>query len=66
MIRLLGRQAESWDVIRARMMRETERFLEEAMTHPDRQLRIPAIPVGMGHFPRGYADAFWSNVLATS
>ncbi|GMV98782.1 MAG: hypothetical protein HRF43_04335 [Phycisphaerae bacterium] len=60
------RQADDWDVIRARMIRETEAFLEEALRRPERFRRIPAIPVGSGGFPRGFADVFWSQVLATS
>jgi len=56
----------SWEVIRARMTRETETFLEEGLRHPEQYPRIPAIPVGLGRFPRGLADLFWSQVLATS
>jgi hypothetical protein len=59
-------RSESWVMIRARMLRETELFLEEGLREPDKQLRIPAIPVGSGAFPRGFADVFWSQVLGSS
>ena len=57
---------ESWAAIRARMLRETERFLEEALRHPERQVVIPAVPLGSGCFPRGFAQAFWAQVLGAS
>ena len=61
-----GKRPTEWKMIRDRMIRETESFLEEGLRHPERQLRIPAIPVGSGQFMRGMSDAFWSQVLATS
>ncbi len=57
---------QTWVVMRARMIRETEVFLEDALRHPERYRRIPAVPVGRASFPRGFPDAFWSQVLATS
>jgi hypothetical protein len=57
---------ESWGVIRGRMIRETERFFEEALLHPERQVRIPAIKVGTGSFTRTFADLFWAQVLGAS
>ena len=56
----------NWIVIRARMLRETEAFLEAHLSRPDRQIIIPTLRVGTGAFPRGYSDTFWSQVLATS
>ncbi len=60
------RRFESWEVIRARMMRETEYFVEEGLRHPEQLHWIPIIPVGMGTFTPRFASAFWSQVLATS
>ena len=57
---------ESWVVIQARMIRETELFLEEGLRHPERYMIIPAMPVGTGRFPRGWANEFWSRILASS
>ncbi len=57
---------ESWAVIRARMLRETEAFLEDGLRDDARPVHIPAIPVGRGSFPRGFADLFWSRVLGSS
>lgn len=66
MFHSMRRRPESWRIFRRRMIRETEIFLEEGLRRPERHLRIPAIRVGSGRFPRGFADAFWSSVLATS
>lgn len=52
--------------MRARMLRETEAFLEHGLMHPGSHIRIPAVRVGTAVFPRGFGDAFWSQVLATS
>jgi hypothetical protein len=57
---------ESWATLHARMIRETEVFLEEGLREPEQHLRIPAIPVGSGSFPRGFSDVFWSQVLGSS
>jgi hypothetical protein len=57
---------ESWAVMRARLLRETECFLAEGLRHPERNVIIPAIPVGSGTFPRGYAQLFWAQVLGAS
>ncbi|MGQ9651453.1 MAG: hypothetical protein ACUVXJ_15200 [Phycisphaerae bacterium] len=57
---------ESWTVIRARMLRETEVFIEEGLRHPEQQIRIPALKVGSGTFSRRFAQVFWSQVLGTS
>jgi len=61
-----NRPWESWMAIRSRMIRETERFLEDALRHPERQVVIPAVRLGGGSFPRGFAQAFWSQVLGSS
>ena len=61
-----GPESDYWTLIRARMLRETEAFLEDGLQHPEQYRRIPAIPVGSASFPRGFADAFWSQLLATS
>lgn len=61
-----GTESDYWTAIRARMLRETEMFLEDGLRHPEQYRRIPAVPVGKGPFPRGFADAFWSQMLATS
>ncbi|UCD29040.1 MAG: hypothetical protein JSV03_00725 [Planctomycetota bacterium] len=65
-LRIMSRRFESWAVIQARMIRETEVYLEEALRDPEQQIVIPAIPVGSGRFPRGYAHEFWARVLGTS
>jgi len=57
---------ESWTVIRARMLRETEVFIEEALRHPEQQIQIPTLKVGSGTFTHLFAQAFWAQVLGTS
>jgi len=66
MLHLPQVRLESWAVLRHRMLRETEAFLEDALRHPERQVVIPAVPVGEASFPRGFAQLFWSHVLGSS
>ncbi len=49
--------------VRKRMIRETEEYLTESLRHPERMVRIPAIPVGRASFTPQFAGAFWSQVL---
>ena len=60
------RRQESWLAIRARMLKETETFLEDGLRSSDQHPRIPAIPVGSGTFVRGLAEVFWAQVLGSS
>jgi hypothetical protein len=66
MPRVIKGRMESWVIIQARMIRETELFLEEGLRCPGQHATIPAIPVGTGQFPRGWANEFWSRILASS
>ena len=63
---LFRSRVENWQFIRRRMIRETEHFLEDALQHPERRIVIPAIRVGTAEFPRGFAHAFWAQVLGAS
>ena len=56
-------QRDTWDAIRARMLRETEVFLEDGLRSLEVAVRIPAIPVGSGSFSEQYARSFWVEVL---
>ena len=58
-------RSETWLLIRARMIRETQEYIEGGLRHPERWVRIPAVPVGKGSFARGFAQVFWSQVLGT-
>ena len=60
------RRRESSLLLRVRLLRETELFLEEGLKRSEAYPRIPAIPVGSGSFTRGLAEAFWSQVLGSS
>jgi hypothetical protein len=54
---------ESWEEIRARMLGETELYLEDGLRHPERAVRIPAVPVGSGSFSPHFARSFWAEAL---
>jgi len=57
---------EDWAVLRRRMLRETEAFIEDALGHPEKWITIPTIRVGEGEFMPGRVALFWSQLLASS
>jgi hypothetical protein len=59
----MGIPRESWQQYRRRMIRETERFIEFHLRHPECIIEIPAKPVGQGGFPKQVSDWFWRMVL---
>jgi len=66
MVRVSTASLESWVMIRRRMLRETEAFLDDALHHPERQIAIPVVRVGEAEFTHGFACLFWSQILGTS
>ncbi len=62
-LRFTSPRLQSWAVIRARLLRETEEFLEQGLREPQQYRRIPAIRIGYGSFTRHFAETFWSEVL---
>jgi hypothetical protein len=56
---------ESWEQYRRRMLRETERFIEWGLAHPEEIIEIPAKPDGQGGFPAGVGEWFWNTVLSS-
>ena len=66
MVRASFTSLESWVMIRRRMLRETEAFLDDALRHPQRHIAIPVVRVGQAEFTRGFACLFWSQILETS
>ncbi len=66
MVRLSRASLESWVMIRRRMLRETEAFLDDALRHPERQIVIPAVRDGEAEFTPAFAGLFWSQVLGSS
>lgn len=66
MVRLSRASLEAWVMIRRRMLRETEAFLEDALRHPEMQIVIPALRIGEAEFTRTFAYLFWSQVLGAS
>jgi len=54
---------ETWEQARRRLIADTSRFLTEGLEHPELAVSIPAIPAGMGRFPKSMAGAFWRSVL---
>jgi hypothetical protein len=54
---------DSFDIVRKRMLHETEVALLYGMSFPDRVRRIPRIEVGKGEFSRQFSDAFWREAV---
>ncbi len=61
---LSGRQFETAEELRDRLIAETSAFLTESLRHPELCVRIPIIQVGAGRFPPSMCNAFWANALA--
>jgi hypothetical protein len=55
----------TWEILRFRLIRETERYLNEGRRQPEYLTHIPTIRVGFGRFPPGLAERYWSTVLET-
>jgi hypothetical protein len=55
---------ETWEEYHKRMLRETARFIEWGLAHPDEAIEIPAKPADEGSFPAPAARWFWGVVLA--
>jgi hypothetical protein len=51
------------DVLRVRLIRETEQALLLGLENPGRVHRIPVVEVGRGGFSPGYAERFWAQTL---
>ncbi len=66
MVRLSRASLQSWVMIRRRMLRETEAFLEDGLRHPEHQVVIPSVRVGEAEFTPLFAGLFWSQVLGAS
>jgi hypothetical protein len=54
---------ESWDEYRKGILRETSRFIEWGLRHPELTFEIPIKPSGDGGFPAQVARWFWGVVL---
>ena len=61
--RHIKRGEEPSDETYARIIAETEAFLNECLRHPELIIRIPIIRVGHGEFPRSLTLAFWEPIL---
>ena len=62
-MRLLRRRRESLDVVRHRIIRETEAALLYGLNSPDHAIRIPTVEVGKSRFNRVFAVRFWAETL---
>ena len=60
---LLRRRRESLDVVRHRIIHETEAALLYGLHFPDRAIRIPTVEVGKSRFDRAFAARFWAETL---
>lgn len=66
MILRTRRRLESFDVLRRRMIRETEAALEYGLLHPQTIAPIPVVEVGKGSFDPSFAHWFWHHALELS
>lgn len=57
-------RVDLWEEIRARMVAETSAWLTDALSHPERAVRIPTVPAGEAEFPPSLSRSFWDPVLA--
>jgi hypothetical protein len=55
---------ESWQAYHRRMLRETERFIEWGLAHPNEAIPIPVKPAEEGGFPAQVGLWFWNTVLS--
>lgn len=62
-MRLLRRRFESLDVVRRRIIHETEAALLYGLQSPDYAVRIPTVEVGKSRFDPVFAAHFWSRTL---
>lgn len=60
---LLRHRRESLDVVRQRIIHETEAALLYGLLTPDHAVRIPTVEVGKSRFGRVFAANFWSRTL---
>ena len=60
---LLRRRREPLDVVRHRIIHETEAALLYGLYSPDHAVRIPTVEVGKSRFDRVFAANFWSRTL---
>jgi len=60
---LLRRRRESLDVVRERIIHESEAALLYGLLSPDHAVRIPTVEVGKSRFARFFAPNFWSRTL---
>ena len=59
----LRRGSESLDVVRSRIIHETEAALLYGLQFPDRTPRIPRLEVGKSRFDPAFAAYFWGRTL---
>jgi len=60
---LLRHRRESLDVVRQRIIHETEAALLYGLLTPDHAVRIPTVEVGKSRFDPVYAADFWNRTL---
>lgn len=60
---LFRRRRESLDVVRERIIHETEAALLYGLLSPDHAVRIPTVEVGKSRFDPAFAARFWSRTL---
>ena len=61
---MLNASRESWDEYRDRVLKETSRFIEWGLEHPEEVIEIPSKPAENGGFPAKMSQWFWGIVLS--
>lgn len=59
----MASECETWEQYRTRLLRETSRFIEWGLRHPEMVIEIPSKPAGEDGFPARVAHWFWAVVL---
>ncbi|MEI8197220.1 MAG: hypothetical protein WCI73_15080 [Phycisphaerae bacterium] len=57
------RRQETYEQWRDRMLRDTARYIEWGLAHPELVRRIPTHPVGKGAFTERAKSIFWTLVF---
>ncbi len=60
------RLKDSLDIVRQRLIHETEIALHYGLRFPERHVSIPAVRAGTATFDPEFAEAFWNEALGLS
>ena len=58
-----GYSYDAWRRLREQLLHETSEYLTYHLKRPETWIQIPAVPVGAGGSPTGFAERFWRRIL---